>query len=106
MAPFGLQLLQGPFHAAHEVLGPSGRGDDAVGHGLVQFLFGGACFLRDREVLLESVRATDGDGAGNANQFPVLDLENFLILEIQDPLADLHGSPPWYVELCSERLHN
>jgi len=102
-----LQLVQHPFHPQHEILGPPGGGDDAVGHRLLQFRFGGAGFLRDREVLLESVRAADGHGAPHPYQFPVLERNDLFILEIEDLLGDLHGQPPWQPKETSwSVLHN
>ena len=88
----GRELL---LHAEDEVLRSSRRGDDAVGHRLLQFRFSGACFLRDREVFLESIRAADRHGATYPYQFPIFDIENFFILIVQDLLADLHGQPPF-----------
>ena len=102
-----LQLVQRPFHPQHEILRPPGGGDDAVGHPLLQFRFGGAGFLRDREVLLESVRAADGHCAPHPYQFPVLERDDLFVLEIEDLLADLHGQPPWQPKETSWNvLHN
>ena len=66
--------------AEDKILGPSGGGDDPVGHGLAEFIRGGACILRDREVLLQSVRASDRHGAGDPDQLPGPDIEHFGIL--------------------------
>jgi len=95
------QLLQ---HPQGEVLRPSRRGDHAVGHGLLQFRLAGACLLRDREVLLQSVGASDRHGAGDPDQLPGFDVEDFLVLVIEKLLAHLHGiSPSLVVVLFSPK---
>jgi hypothetical protein len=83
-----VELFQLP---RNEVLCPAGGGDDAVGHGLTEFGFGSACFLRDREVLLESGGAADGNSTAYPDQFGILGFQHFFILEVEDLLARLHG---------------
>jgi hypothetical protein len=73
-----------------EILGPTGRGDHAIGQGFFEFSGGCASILRDREVFLQSGRAADRHRAGYPDQLPVLDVQDFLILEIENFLAHLH----------------
>ncbi len=83
-------------HFEQEVFGPPGRGDDPVGHGLLEFGFGGPGVLRDREVLGESVGAADGHGAGDPDQFPGPDVKDLFVLVVENLFADFHGGllPP------------
>jgi hypothetical protein len=81
--------------AEDEVLGPAGGGDDPIGHGLAEFFRGGACFLRDREVFLQSVGAPHRHGAGDPDQLPGPDIENFGIFVVEHLLPDIHGESPF-----------
>lgn len=81
---------QFPLHPQDEVLGSSGGGDHAVGHGFFQFVLGGTGFLRDREVLLESVGAPHRHGTADPDQLPSLDVEDLLVFVIEKFLSHLH----------------
>ena len=82
------------FHAEGEVLRPAGGSDDAIGDRFLQFGFGGPCLLRDREVFLQSDRASHRDRATDPDQFTVFYREDFFILVVEDLLANFHGWAP------------
>lgn len=77
-------------HPQDEILGSSGGGDHAVGHGFLQFVLGGTGFLRDREVLLESVGAPHRHGTADPDQLPGLAVEDFRVFVIEKFLAYFH----------------
>jgi len=89
-----IALLSDPqfiLQAQNKILGaPRGR-EHAVGHGLFEFFFSGAVFLRDREVLAQSVGAAHRYGAGHADHFAGFHVQNFLVFIIEDFFADIHG---------------
>ena len=70
-------------HVLGEVLRPAGGGDHAVGHGLTEFGFGGACLLRDREVFGQSVGTADCHGTADPDQFAGFGIEDFLISVVE-----------------------
>ena len=78
------------FQGEYEIFCPAGRGNHAVGQGFPQFGAGGACFLRGREVFLQSGGAPDRHGAADPDQLPGPGIQHFLVGEIQDLLANLH----------------
>lgn len=77
-------------HALDEVFRASRWCNNSIRHCFAQFLLCGACFLRDREVLGESVGAVDGHGTGNPNQFAGFDVKYFCELKIQNFVAGSH----------------
>jgi len=81
-------------HALDEVLGPPRRRDDSVGNGFAKFFTGGSRILRDREVLGESVRAIDRDGAGHPDQLAGFKIEDFRVFKVENPVAVFHVGPP------------
>lgn len=78
----------------NEIFGPSRGGDDSVGQSFPEFRLTGTGFLRDREVFGQSIGAPYGHGAGHADEFPGLGVENFLVLEIQYLFSRLHAALP------------
>ena len=98
LTPYALLLtvFQSQFgeHFLDKVLGAPRRGDHAVGHCLAQFIIGGPCLPRDREVLVESVRAADRHGAADPDQFASLDVEHFRVGVVEEFAAGLHGRLP------------
>jgi hypothetical protein len=82
-------------HTFNEVLGAARWRDNSVSHCFTQFILRGTGFLRDREVLGESVRAVDRHGTGNPDQFAGFDIEDFREFKIQDLFADFHGFSLW-----------
>ena len=74
----------------HEILGPSGRRNDAIGEGLLQFRRSSSRFLRAREVFFQSGGATDRHGAADPNELPGFCVENFFILEIENLFPYFH----------------
>jgi hypothetical protein len=92
--PFSVKI-QFLLKSKNEILGPAGWGDHAVGQGFLQFGGSGSCFLRDREVFLQSRGAADRYRAGDPDQFPGLDIQHFFVLEIQKLLVHLHFTSPF-----------
>jgi len=83
---------QFPQHILAEILGLPCRSDNAIGHRFFEFGLSCTSLLRDREVFLKSVGATDGDGATDADQFSRSRVEGFFILEADNILASLHNT--------------
>jgi len=83
-----LHLLQ---HSQGKILGPPGRGDDAVGNRLPQFRPACTRLLRDREVLLQSGRTPHGNGAADPDQFAGLCIQDLFVLVVEYLLADIHA---------------
>lgn len=84
-----LQQLQG------KILGPPGRGDHPVGHGLLQFGAPGAGCLRQSEVLLQSGGAPHRHRATHPDQFAGFGIQHLFVLKISKQLlTDLHEALP------------
>ena len=82
-------------HPQGEVFRPARGGDHAVSHGFAQFFWCGAGLLRDREVFAQSVRAVNGDGTGDADQFAGFGVQNFLIGKIEKFTLLFHLALPY-----------
>ena len=98
LTPYALHLTvfepQLGEHLLDEILGPPRRGDHPVGHRLTQFVIGGPCLPRDREVLVQSVRAADRDGTADPDQFAGLDVKHFGVSVVEEFAAGLHRRLP------------
>ena len=80
-------------HAESKIFCPARRGDDAVGHRLLEFRLACPCLLRDREVLFQSGRAPDRHCAADPDQFTGLGVQHLLVVVIEDFLAYFHKFP-------------
>ena len=89
-----IALLSDPqliLQAQDKILGPPRWRQHAVGHRFLKFFFGGAVFLRDREVLAQSVGAADRYRAGHADHLAGFDVQYFLVFIVENFFADIHG---------------
>lgn len=58
-------------------------------------------FLRDREVLFQSVRAMNGHRAGNADQFPGFDIEGLAVFKVEKLFTNGHAGS--FISACAGR---
>ena len=65
-----------------KILCPASRGDDSVSDGLSQFGAPGAGFLRQSEVMLQSLGTLHRHGASHPDQFAGAGIQHLLILEV------------------------